>query len=75
MKKALVAIILSLTSTSIWAAEFYIVRDLTTQKCAVVNKPPVTDVKTITLATDAIYKSRKDAESAMRAIKVCYPQK
>ena len=45
MKKALVAIILSLTSTPIGAAEFYIVRDLTTQKCTVVDKPPVTDVK------------------------------
>jgi hypothetical protein len=77
MKRALVAIILLLTffSTPIWAEEFYIVRDLTTQKCTVVDKPPVTDVKTITLATDAIYRSREDAESAMKSIKVCSPQK
>ena len=77
MKRAIVAIILLLTlfSTRIWAAEFYVVHDRTTQKCTVVDKPPVTDVKTITLATDAIYRSREDAESAMKSIKVCSPQK
>ena len=73
MERALVAFIVLLFSTPASAAEFYIVRDLTTQKCTVVDKPPVTAVRTITLATDAIYKSRKDAESAMRAIKVCSP--
>ena len=69
MKRALVAMIVSLFSTPIWAAEFYIMRDLTTQKCTVVDKRPMTAVKTITLASDAIYKSRGDAESAMKAIK------
>jgi len=67
--------IVSLFSTPIWAAEFYIMRDLTTQKCTVVDKRPMTAVKTITLASDAIYKSRGDAESAMKAIKVCSSQK
>jgi hypothetical protein len=71
MKRALLAIIALLFSTPIWAAEFYIMRDLTTQKCTVVDKRPVTAVKTITLASDAIYKSRAEAESAMRTIKVC----
>jgi hypothetical protein len=75
MKRTLVAIIVLLVSTPIWAAEFYIMRDLTTQKCSVVDKRPVTAVRTITLASDAIYKSRGDAESAMRAIKVCSSQK
>ena len=74
MKRTLVAITVLLFSTPIRAAEFYIMRDLTTQKCTVVDKRPVTAVKTITLASDAIYKTRKDAESAMRAIKVCSPQ-
>jgi hypothetical protein len=75
MKRALVTTIVLLFSTPIWAAEFYIVRDLTTQKCTVVDKLPVTAVRTITLASDAIYKTHKDAEDAMRAIKVCSSQK
>ena len=53
------------------ANEFYIVRDLTTQKCTVVNKRPTTDTRTITLATDTIYKSQTDAESGMKTIKLC----
>ena len=53
------------------ADEFYIVRDLTTQKCTVVNKQPTTDTRTITLATDTIYKSQADAESGMKTIKLC----
>ena len=77
MNPAIVAIILllALFSTRTWAAEFYIVHDRTTQKCTIVDKPPVTNIRTITLATDAIYKTRGEAESAMRAIKVCSDQK
>ena len=70
-----ISLLLALFLTPVWAAEFYIMRDLTTQKCSVVDKRPVTAVRTITLASDAIYKSRGDAESAMRAIKVCSSQK
>jgi hypothetical protein len=55
MKRALLAIVVLLFSRPIWAAEFYIMRDLTTQKCTVVDKRPATAVKTITLASDAIY--------------------
>jgi hypothetical protein len=77
MKRAIVAIILllALFPTRIWAAEFYIVRDRSTQKCTIVDKPPVTTIMTITLATDAIYKTRGEAESAMRVIKVCSDRK
>jgi hypothetical protein len=73
MKKTIVIaiLLLALFSTPIWAAEFYIVRDRTTQKCNIVDKPPVTNIMTITLATDAIYKTRGEAESAMKALKVC----
>jgi len=75
MKRALVAIIVFLFSTPVLAAEFYIVHDRTTQKCTVANKPPVTNTRTINLATDTIYKTRQEAESAMKAIKVCSAQK
>ncbi|MGE5164294.1 MAG: hypothetical protein ACM3IH_09770 [Sphingobacteriales bacterium] len=62
-------------STPLLAAEFYIVHDRTTQKRTVVDKPPVTNIRTISLAGDSIYKSWKDANSAMKDIKVCSPQK
>jgi hypothetical protein len=77
MIRTIVAIILLLTlfSTRILAAEFYIVHDRTTQKCTVAESPPVTNIRTINLATDAIYKTRREAESAMKTIKVCAAQK
>jgi hypothetical protein len=78
MKKALVGIAFFLISSfaaPVWADEFYIVRDLATQKCTVVDKRPVTDTRTITLATDTIFKSRADAETGIKGIKVCTGQK
>jgi hypothetical protein len=77
MIAAIVAIILLLTlfSTRVLAAEFYIVHDRTTQKCTVADKPPVTNIRTINLASDATYKTRREAESAMNAIKMCSPEK
>lgn len=76
MKKAVVGIAFLVSSyAAVWAEEFYIVRDLATQKCTVVNKPPVTNTRTITLATDAIFKSRADAEAGVKSIKVCTGQK
>jgi hypothetical protein len=48
MKKAVVGIAFLVSSyAAVWAEEFYIVRDLATQKCTVVNKPPVTNTRTI----------------------------
>ncbi len=75
MIAAIVAIILLLTlfSTRVLAAEFYIVHDRTTQKCTVADKLPVTNIRTINLASDAVYKTRREAESAMKAIKMCSP--
>lgn len=78
MKKSLVWIAFVLVAgvaAPAWGDEFYIVRDLTTQQCTVVNKRPTTDTRTITLATDTIYKSKMDAESGMKTIKVCIGQK
>lgn len=72
---AVIALLSMFVSTPLLAAEFYIVHDRTTQKCAVVDKLPVTNMRTISLASDSIYKSRKDANSAMKDIKVCSPQK
>jgi hypothetical protein len=78
MKKALVGIVFFLISSftqPAWADEFYILRDLATQKCTVVDKRPTTNTMTITLADDAIYTSRADAEAAIKTIKVCLERK
>jgi hypothetical protein len=52
------------------ADEYYVVRDATTKKCTVVNKKPT--VKTTTVVGDGtVYKTKTEAEGAMKTVKVC----
>jgi hypothetical protein len=54
------------------AAEFYVVRDATTKKCTVVDSKPTTT--TTTVVGDGVYKTRTEAESAVKTTKVCTEQ-
>jgi len=54
------------------AAEFYIVRDATTKKCTVVDTRPTTT--TTTVVGDGVYKTKTEAESAVKTTKVCNEQ-
>jgi hypothetical protein len=72
MKKLLIA--LCATSFAIGAAnaqttEFYVVQDASTKKCTIVDKKPT--VTTTTVVGDGVYKTRTEAESAMKTVKIC----
>ncbi|BAR55578.1 hypothetical protein ACVIWV_009442 [Bradyrhizobium diazoefficiens] len=54
------------------AAEFYIVRDATTKKCTVVDTKPTTT--TTTVVGNGVYKTKVEAESAVKTTKVCTEQ-
>ena len=54
------------------AAEFYIIRDATTKKCTVVDSKPTTT--TTTVVGDGVYKTKVEAESAVKTTKVCTEQ-
>ena len=54
------------------AAEFYIVRDATIKKCTVVDTKPTTT--TTTVVGDGVYKTKTEAESAVKTTKVCTEQ-
>lgn len=49
------------------AAEFYIVRDASTKKCTVVDTKPTTT----TVVGDGVYKTKVEAESAIKTTKIC----
>jgi N-methylhydantoinase A/oxoprolinase/acetone carboxylase beta subunit len=51
------------------AAEFYVVRDATTKKCTVVDTKPTTT--TVTIVDNGIFKTRTEAETGMKTMKVC----
>jgi hypothetical protein len=50
---------------------FYVVLNSLTKRCTVADKLPRTDTPNITVASDAIYKTRTEAETAMQTLKSC----
>ena len=51
------------------AAEFHVVRDATTRKCTVVDTKPTTT--TTTVVDNDIFKTKTEAETGMKTMKVC----
>jgi hypothetical protein len=50
---------------------FYVVLNSLTKSCTVVDKLPRTDTPNITVASDAIYPTRAEAETAIKSLKPC----
>jgi hypothetical protein len=50
---------------------FYIVLNSLTKTCTIVDRMPQADTPNITLATDAIYETRHEAEAAIKTVKPC----
>jgi hypothetical protein len=49
--------------------EFYVVQDTTTKRCTIVDKKPTTT--TMVQVGPATFKTRAEAETGMKTIKVC----
>ena len=52
-------------------AEFYIVQDTATKKCTIVDKKPTVTTTTIVSPSGTVYKTRAEAETGMKTVKVC----
>jgi len=52
------------------SSEYYVVRDATTKKCTIVDKKPTTTTET-TVVGNGIYKTKVEAETGMKSVKVC----
>lgn len=50
---------------------YYVVLDSNSKTCSVVDKEPKTDTAHITVATDAVYATRTEAEAAIATLKPC----
>ena len=74
MKKSLaLAALIAVAATSAFpqttvSTEFYVVRDEATKKCTIVDKKPTT---TTTIVDNGIFKTRTEAETGMKTMKVC----
>ena len=73
MKKLLIAAALVALATPAvpQTAEFYIVQDTATKKCTIVDKKPTVTTTTVVSPGGTVYKSRAEAETGMKTIKVC----
>jgi hypothetical protein len=78
MKRSLLCVVLLLTLNGSGFAQtaktepaFYVVLNSLTKSCTVVDKVPRTDTPNITVATDAIYKTRAEAEAAAKTLTPC----
>ncbi len=72
MKKLLLSgVVVAFAATGAFAqtTEFYVVRDATTKKCTIVDTKPTTT--TTTIVDNGTFKTRTEAETGMKSIKVC----
>ncbi|MCA1395120.1 MULTISPECIES: hypothetical protein [Bradyrhizobium] len=53
------------------ADEFYVVQDVKTKKCTIVDKKPVDTTTTVVSPSGTVYKTRSEAETGMKSVKVC----
>lgn len=71
--KAILAasVVASFVAPAFAADEFYVVQDTKTKTCTIVDKKPVDTTTTVVSPSGAIYKTRAEAETGMKTIKVC----
>ena len=50
---------------------YYVVQDVKTKKCTIVDKKPVGTSTTVVSPDGTIYKTRSEAETEMKTVKVC----
>ena len=70
MKKLIAATLAVAFVTPALAAEFYVVQDVKTKKCTIVDKKP-TATETVVVGDGKVFTTRTEAETGMKTIKVC----
>ena len=50
---------------------YYVVQDVKTKKCSIVDKQPIAREVTVVGGDGVVYRTRTEAETAMRTVKIC----
>jgi len=70
MKKLIaIALLGAFITPALALDEFYVVQDVKTKKCTIVDKKPTTTETTV--VGNGVYKTRVEAETGMKTVKVC----
>lgn len=59
------------TTTTTTSDGYYVVQDVQTKKCTIVDKKPETTTSMTILGDGAVFKTRTEADTGMQKIKVC----
>jgi hypothetical protein len=75
MKKAIMAatMIAAFIAPTFATGEYYVVQDVRTKKCSVIDEKPTDSSKPFVNAAGIVYRTRSEAESGMKSVKVCKP--
>jgi hypothetical protein len=68
---AAAALVASFAAPAFAADEFYVVQDVKTKKCTIIDKKPTETSMTIVSPSGTVYKTRAEAETGMKTVKVC----
>ena len=68
---AAAALVASFAAPAFAADEFYVVQDVKNKKCTVVDKKPTESSMTVVGPSGTVYKTRAEAETGMKTVKVC----
>ena len=60
--------------TSTTTTSYYVVQDVKTKKCEIVDQKPVTKEMTLVGGDGVIYHTRVEAESALKTVKICHTE-
>ena len=70
IKAIIAAAVLTSVAGPAFAQSFYVVQDVKTKKCTITeSKPTTTETTVVSGAT--VYKTRSEAETGMKSVKVC----
>jgi len=67
----LVALCAPAFAQTVTTDEYYVVRDPATKKCTVVSQKPAASSTTTIVGDGVVYKSRTEADAAMKKVTVC----
>ena len=65
------ALVASFAAPAFAADEFYVVQDVKTKKCTIADKKPAESSMAIVSPSGTVYKTRAEAETGMKTVKVC----
>jgi hypothetical protein len=68
------AFVAGLALPALAQTSFYVVQDVKTKKCEIVDQKPVSKEMTVVGGDGVVYHSRTEAENAMKTVKVCHSE-